>query len=179
MFKYHDQKRLYSLSNRSELPDMAMGNLEFFFVNTFCQALKMRSIRNECRENMTQDTSYISLTRQIKWFWKSYLSARKKGDMLGMLARDQVTGKVVGYGLIRKDRNNRVWISGGLSKKYRGMGYGKPLFSFITKFALIENKEVFLEVLTKNTIAYNIYLSLGYKRFCEAELIIYMKKEYK
>src|SRR5216683_3505567 len=113
-----------------------MENINSFMilveVKTIWQALKMRKIRNECREFMTQDKSEIGFFRQIRWFENIYKSRRSNNEMIAYLGL--IEGKPMAYGLIR-GRNVHPILSGGIIERYRGNGLGKELFGFLMREA--------------------------------------------
>nr|WP_246566316.1 GNAT family N-acetyltransferase [Tissierella simiarum] len=54
----------------------------------------------------------------------------------------------------------------GLREFYRGKGYGKRLLETAIDFLNLKNvDEIYLTIITKNTLAYNIYKKRGFKEF--------------
>lgn len=117
----------------------------------------MADIRNECREWMTNDTSYIGTTRQVLWFFNDYLPAFKRGDMLASLLYDDANVPVA-FG-IRAFRESRWVVTGGVATVYRGRGHGHRMFTDLS----VGFPETWLDVLTDNTRAIALYESLGFK----------------
>ena len=159
-----------------------MEVLDVLPVETLWQALRMRKLRNQCRQFMTQDTSKISLIRQIRWFYNVYLVKKNNGEMIAYLG--YMKKKPVAYGIIR-DLKTRPTASIGVAKKYRGHGIGKTLFRFLTDEASrgdmsrrIGDKTVFLEVREENKKALHMYCSLGYVEKARNNGIIFMQKDY-
>jgi ribosomal protein S18 acetylase RimI-like enzyme len=122
------------------------------------QALQLKDIRNQCKSFMTNDSSEIDFVRQIVWFYKVY--KKENIEKINTCYLFKQEGKIVGFGVIRKVAN-KYWITGGLAKDQRGKGKGRVLFKELIKST--NAKEIWLEVLDSNTIAGNLYLSLGFK----------------
>jgi hypothetical protein len=133
---------------------MCTAGLEVRPVTSFGDAQIMRGIRNECRDYMTNDTSYISFLRQSRW----WMQVRNDPDWSLYLL--WYNGSPIGYGIIRT-KNHMRWVTGGIIRQSRGYGFGRDLFSFLTLRAT-EGKPAFLEVLRTNVRAFSLYKSLGY-----------------
>lgn len=119
-------------------------------VDTFAKALQLRKIRNECREFMTRDRGKIGVLRQWR-YWRSRKSYDKWSAHL--IYRE---GVPIAFGVI--DGNE---ITGGVSSKWRGLGIGRRMFSFLT--TQVEKPGV-LEVQDTNEAAISLYKSLGWKQ---------------
>lgn len=130
--------------------------------------LRIRKVRNECRTFLTNDTSYISVIRQVK-FWMN-MANNKDIDVYYF----EVDKEVLGYGLIKTD-GKKKWITGGIKTAYRGLGLGRDLFQRLIYFSL--PSEVWLEVMDWNTNALSLYRSLGFKKKGKrGEHVIIMKR---
>lgn len=70
----------------------------------------------------------------------------------------------VGVGMLAIEQG-RGWIGGlGVLPNYRGHGLGRALMEGLLEAARLRNvAQVYLEVLTQNTKAYNLYRSLGFQ----------------
>lgn len=136
-----------------------MDSLKHRVVNNFWDALKLREIRNDCREFMTNDKSKISLFSQIRWYFSFYQIKLDKNKVIAFLFYDE-DDVVIGYGLARWE-GQKVWLSGGLKKGQRGRGYGTRLFKTLVE--LYKDREIWLEVLDYNTYARKIYKKLGFR----------------
>lgn len=129
----------------------------FHRVDTYRDALVMRSIRNECRAFMTNDRDVIGFWKQFR-FWRMLKTDR--GWEAWIMHANQ---KPIGYGIISQ-RDHLPWVSGGLTEFARGLGYGKELFRFLTNRAQRHGPKVYLEVLASNEPAIRTYEGLSYKR---------------
>lgn len=67
----------------------------------------------------------------------------------------EIDGEPAGFGLVREEKYD--WVTAGLKKKFRGKGFGRILFSFLSGWS-----KPALEVLETNVPAYRLYRSLGY-----------------
>lgn len=142
-------------------------------IETLEEALVLRNIRNQCKDFMTRDTSYISEEQQKRWF--ANLSPETKIYIL-YLVEFGVISSPIGYGLIRKEGDFSV-VSGGLIDSCRGKGYGKVLFEYLIKNAEKEFP-IRLEVLKSNTRAFVIYNNLGFRVLNDNGEIITMEYNY-
>lgn len=115
----------------------------------------MAHIRNGCRRYMTNDRSWISPLRQVRW-WRS---ARKNPGIEPYLL--VVDGREIGFGII-STRWGEFWLTGGLIDEAIGKGHGRWLFAEMTRLAAARGR-VFLEVFRTNTRAQDVYLSIGYR----------------
>lgn len=136
---------------------------ELILVSGVRQALAVATVRNTCRRYMTNDRSWISPIRQIRW-WRN---ARKDPSLHLFLMR--VDGWDVGYGIVAT-KNGEIWVSGGLIDEERGKGHGRWLFEELTKVgarmgssASLAEGPVYLEVFRANIRAQALYESLGYQ----------------
>ena len=117
----------------------------------------MRKIRNQCRKYMTRNNKTISKKQQIVWF--SLLNDSTKPYLL------IANNSYVAYGII-KIENELVLLTGGVSKKFRGLGYGEELFKLLIVESKRFNLPIMLEVLKTNFKAKKLYFKLGFK-ICE------------
>jgi hypothetical protein len=125
----------------------------------------MRKIRNQCRKYMTRNNNTISKKQQINWF--SSLNESTKPYLL------VVNNNYVAYGIVKVE-NELILLTGGVSKKFRGLGYGEELF----KLLILESKEfnlpIMLEVLKTNFRAKKLYFKLGFKIYEEDDKVFKM-----
>lgn len=138
---------------------MCTAGLEIRPVTTFGEAQIMRSIRNECRDYMTNDTSHISFFRQARW-WR-----KVKDDPNWWLYLLWYNGSPIGYGIVRVKAGVH-WLSGGIIEQSRGHGFGRKLFGDMTDI-VTRGSTAYLEVLRSNTRARRLYESLGYRSLGE------------
>lgn len=121
------------------------------------QALEVRVIRNDCRKFMTNDQSYISVFKQVWWYFFKYKTSNDKCYVL-------YEKKPIGYGFIHNG-----FLSLGIIRSYRGKGAGRVLLKF-----LMESSSK-LEVFKKNKRAIKLYRSEGFKTYKRTEKTLLMK----
>ncbi len=146
-------------------------------IETLEEAQVLRNIRNECKDFMTRDTSYISVEQQIRWF--NSLKREDKKDYKIYLLYEVINGVVataIGYGLIKKEGSFSL-ISGGLIESCRGKGYGSTLFTYLIG-NVDAGSDIKLEVLKSNTRAFVIYNKLGFRVISDDGEIITMEYHY-
>lgn len=145
-------------------------------IETLEEAQVLRNIRNQCKDYMTRDTSYISVEQQKRWF--SSLSEKNQDYKIYLLyeVENGVICSAIGYGLIRKESGYSL-ISGGLIESCRGKGYGSTLFDYLIK-NVDKGSDIKLEVLKNNTRAFVIYNRLGFRIISDDGEIITMEYHY-
>ena len=148
---------------------MCTAGFEIRAVTTFGDAQIMRGIRNQCRDYMTNDTSYIGFFRQARWWYKV------KSDPDWWLYLLWYNGSPIGYGIIRK-KGLLYWVTGGIIEQSRGHGFGRKLFEFLSQVAS-NGHSAYLEVLKTNERAYALYKSLGYRVITVKDDVIFMRKD--
>lgn len=126
-------------------------------VETLEDAEKLRIIRNDCKDFMTRDCSFIAKEQQQRWF--TNISKNIEVFLLYNIV-DGVIVTPIGYGLIKKEEDKYL-ISGGLIETERNKGYGKVLFGYLLK-NIKPDLPIMLEVLKTNIRAFAIYNSLGF-----------------
>lgn len=144
-------------------------------IKTQDEVFLLRNIRNECREFMTRDTTYITVEQQQKWYEKNKNNKSIKLYLLHLVELGVITSPI-GYGLIREE-DGYYLISGGLIKTCRGFGYGSILFDYLIKNT-DTNFPIKLEVLKSNIKAFSIYNKLGFRVVNDDGKIITMEYYY-
>lgn len=104
---------------------------------------------------MTRHQEYIGILGQLLFYAKYYFGS----GMLVLYVGCDKHKRPIAYGLISYDHNLQPWITGGILPGFRGAGYGKQLFSFLSNEW---HFPVYLEVLESNQPARNLYTSLGF-----------------
>ena len=129
--------------------------MNFIPAKTWAEFQTLRSIRNECRQWMTNDQRILSSFHQ----WRFWFSYRYRRQPISIFLAHHI-GKPVGYGIIRQDAQGKPWITGGLRETYRGQGLGRELFEFLTQQA--NPKPALLAALCSNHRAITLYSALGW-----------------
>jgi ribosomal protein S18 acetylase RimI-like enzyme len=82
-------------------------------------------------------------------------------DRISYMAK--IDNEIVGICSISLEGSNAFICGLGISTKYRGLGYGKEILSKgIEKALTLDIKDIYLEVDSKNHIAYNLYINNGF-----------------
>lgn len=121
----------------------------------------MAQIRNEGRQWMTRDQSFIDSDRQRAWF-----HSIDRNVTLPWLFHD---GEPVAYGLMHRDAG-RWWLTVGVRTAYHNRGYGTGAFSYMQGLVY----ESWLEVREDNHSAIKVYKKLGYEEWTRNAGVISM-----
>lgn len=82
-------------------------------------------------------------------------------DRISYMAK--IDNEIVGICSISLEGSNAFICGLGISTKYRGLGYGKEILSKgIEKALTLDIKDIYIEVDSKNHIAYNLYINNGF-----------------
>lgn len=132
-------------------------------VKTLEEAFAVALIRNECRLFLTGNRKAITTSEQEDFFvWTP------SGITLYIV---RSIGVPCGYALIRKDGKRR-WITGCITKRYRGIGLGRRLFMHLRRAA---GNNAVLSVLRSNKRAIRLYRSLGFVVYRKTQKLLYMR----
>lgn len=137
----------------------------------------LRNLRNECRNFMTRSTDEISHQQQLNWY--KNLNTNKNKLFLLYRVYEGVCFDInaVGYGYIRIE-DDHILLSGGLTAKERGKGYGQFLFHNLILQSKKIGLPIKLEVLKTNSIAFSVYSKLGFKFTGDDGKIVTMEYNY-
>lgn len=138
------------------------------------QAQEIRRIRNGFATYMTHQKQLINEWAQANWFNNVYLPANERGEMFAF--HGVVGDRPMAYGLVNK-KDDRYWLTGGITESHRGVGYGRELFQHLIDFT-IEHcaPDVWLDVLETNEPALELYKSLGFQAVTAANGVIVMER---
>jgi RimJ/RimL family protein N-acetyltransferase len=125
-----------------EIRKMSINDIEFF-----------NKVRNES-VNFLHDNTKYSLEDNIKWFEKN----KPRFFIV------EVDNKPIGYFRTSNWVDHTLYIGMDIHPKYRGLGYAMPAYEiFIEKLKnKYDIKKIYLEVLTSNKRAINIYNKLNF-----------------
>lgn len=112
---------------------------------------------NEVRSHSSMflhDKNNYTLEDNIKWFQ----------SLKSPFFVVEILNKNIGYFRTSNWSNNTLYIGMDIHKKYRGLGYAKPSYLKFIKYLKEEFKikTIFLEVLSSNKRAINIYNKLDF-----------------
>lgn len=150
-------------------------------ISSLRDALKLRELRNQVRLYMTHNTNEISVPQQVLWYYFTYKPANEKGQLSAYLLeipfetlnRTGLVGDamVLGFGILSfreflaeteagLDYRYRWTVTGGLAPAFRGMGFGRIIFRFLSS---IPTEDVWLDVWETNLPAISLYKAIGYE----------------
>jgi len=135
-------------------------NMSFKLVNTLSDALTVRRLRNECRTYLTNYTGYISIPRQIYWYFTYYKRAVQDGTYRVFIARDS-KGLPIGYGALNRS-DGELLVTECVAEKYRGQGYGYAILKKLIIIAKREGATLVAEVRATNIISAALHKKCGF-----------------
>lgn len=129
-------------------------------VTTLSEALAVRRIRNECRAYLTNFTGYISIPRQIYWYFTYYRKAARAGTYRIFIARDG-KGLSIGYGALYRS-GGELLVTECVAEKYRGRGYGHAILKKLITTAKREGLPLIAEIRATNKISIGLHKKCGF-----------------
>jgi RimJ/RimL family protein N-acetyltransferase len=154
--------------------------MTFNRLNSLSDALAVRRIRNECRMFLTNYTGYISIPRQIYWYFSYYRKAVQTGTYRIFIAWDN-ENQPVGYGALHR-QGKSLLVTECVAEKYRGQGYGKAILKELIKIS--DRRKLFLtaEIWATNKISIALHKKFGFtlvtcKQKSGRKLCVYKKIE--
>lgn len=159
-------------------------NNDYMLIDTM---KKIKQKTAATRESVECDDEYHTLTEGLSSYKRvpvnkdnlnkykpsaKYLShMRDDGEGYIYLDKDKV---VLCINTVRK--NNDLWIQGiEISPDYKGKGLSKPALKVAIDEIGRNDNVVYLSVNKSNTLAYNIYKSMGFKEYGTTDTMIFMK----
>lgn len=119
----------------------------------------VRRIRNQGRAWMTRYTSEITPEEQAAWW-----AAR---EALGVRVYLALIGEeVLGFGLLRRDPDGRLWATLAVREQWRGRGVGTQLYRYLCQQA---GEDVWIEVRADNAASLRAAQKAGFEFLAEAE----------
>ena len=122
----------------------------------------MRQIRNNYKDYMTRFRDEITPEMQKNWYENL---PENINPYIFIACEHGVVIYPFGYGMIQYE-DGKSLLTGAIEDRYRGKGYGRKLFLKLIDLSEEMDNKIFLEVLDTNTVALNLYKSLGFK-FCD------------
>lgn len=131
-------------------------------------ALELRSIRNLCREFMTNSQSEIPEDQQLQWFNQTYLPSSRAALNVWLIrpsaSSETLTSPAVGYCLLRSGPQGEMYITEGLLPSYRGQGLGSWLLTEILNARYIQDRSVIADILVNNESSIRLHEKFGFVR---------------
>src|SRR5437870_640271 len=117
-------------------------------VTTLDQALLVRSLRNSCREFLTNYQRRLGIVQQVRWYFSFYRAAYQSGHYRLYLLRDD-RGDRVGYGALALQDTNLL-ITECVNRQHRGKGYGRAILGELMCIAYSEQRDLIAEIWADN-----------------------------
>lgn len=134
--------------------------MTFNRLNSLSDALAVRRIRNECRLFLTNYTGYISIPRQIYWYFTYYRRAARAGIYRVFIARDGKNHSV-GYGALHL-LDEELLVTECVAEEYRGHGYGIAILKKLINIAGREKLPLIAEIRATNKISIALHEKCGF-----------------
>lgn len=134
--------------------------MTFNRLNSLSDALAVRRIRNECRMYLTNYTGYISIPRQVYWYFTYYRRAAQTGIYRIFITRDD-KNHPVGYGALHR-LGRELFVTECVAKKYRGQGYGQAILKKLIDIAGREKLPLIAEIRATNKISIALHKKCGF-----------------
>jgi len=121
-------------------------------------------VRNECR-SLLHNNDIFTIEEGIKWFDEKvddYYLITNEGNKIGYF---RTSNLIIG---------DSIYIGADIHQKYRGQGLAKRAYKQFISFIVNEYKlnTLYLEVLSTNTVAINLYIKVGFRIYdIEKEVI--------
>lgn len=119
----------------------------------------VRRIRNEGRAWMTRYTSEITPEEQAEWWALRELAGVRV--YLALLGEE-----ALGFGLLRRDPDGRLWATLAVREQWRGRGVGTHLYRYLCQQA---GEDVWIEARADNAASLRAAQKAGFQLLAEAE----------
>jgi len=134
--------------------------VSFRLVDSLQEVLTVRSLRNACRQYMTNYQGRISLFRQVLWYFNDYRHARRASTFLLYLCYSEA-GSPVGYGALRL-QDHQFYVTACVGPDYRGKGYGKAILAEMISIAQEKNRDLVAEIWVTNERSITMHEKAGF-----------------
>lgn len=117
----------------------------------------LNTIRNQYAADFLHDSRTFSIEETKEWF--------NKTSPLYYIIKDERSNKIGYFRLSNYSKQNKnMYIGADIAPGYKGKGYAKPAYKRFMDllFNYYDLNKISLEVLSTNTVAINLYTSLGF-----------------
>jgi ribosomal protein S18 acetylase RimI-like enzyme len=135
--------------------------MELRLVESLSEAMKVRNLRNACREYLTNCTDHIGILRQALWYFRHYRHAKNSENYRLYLTLDS-QGSYVGYGALSRDAE-KLLITECVAAEYRNLGHGSWILDQLLRIAITENRDVIAEIWATNHRSILLHERAGFK----------------
>jgi len=135
-------------------------NYSFHLVLSLPDVMRVRSIRNSCRQNLTNHTAYISRLQQLRWYFRTYNPRRKSGDFRLYLLND-VKNRPLAYGALVLDGDNLL-VTECVASEHRNKGIGTTVLDRLLQIGKNENRPLIADILATNAASIALHEKAGF-----------------
>jgi RimJ/RimL family protein N-acetyltransferase len=130
-------------------------------VDNLKQAMQVRTLRNSCREYLTNHTAHIGIRQQLLWYFQYYRNAKQTEKYRLYLWYDD-RGVPIGYGALALD-DGKLLITECVATKHRGLGHGGSILDRLVRIALEEKRDMVAEIWAMNVGSVALHEKAGFK----------------
>lgn len=140
--------------------DGAQVGAVFTLVSSLREAIIVRSLRNSCREHLTNHREHIGVARQVRWYLRTYRRLKRSGSYrLYLLYND--AGTPVGYGALAL-RDRQLYVTECVGREHRGLGHGRSILGQLMSIARQEQRDLVAEIWAENQRSIVLHLRAGF-----------------
>lgn len=121
----------------------------------------MRTIRNSCREHLTNNQDHIGITQQLFWYLRYYRNAKEAGTYRLYLWYDD-RSVPLGYGALALD-DGKLLITECVAIRHRGLGHGSAILRHLVRVAVEEKRDLVAEIWATNETSVALHKKAGFK----------------
>jgi len=132
----------------------------FQLVASLKDVMRVRSIRNSCRQNLTNHSAYISRLRQFRWYFRTYRAKQKSGEFRLFLLTDE-KNMPLAYGALALDRG-KLLVTECVAREHRNKGIGTLVLDRLLRIAATENRPLLAEILASNAASIALHEKAGF-----------------
>lgn len=132
----------------------------FKLVDSLREAMTVRSLRNSCRENLTNHPEHIGMAQQVRWYFWSYRQSKRSGSYrLYLLYND--AGSPVGYGALAL-HDRQLYVTECVGRDHRGLGHGRSILAELMSIASQEQRDLVAEIWAENQRSITLHVRAGF-----------------
>ena len=130
-------------------------------VRSLPDAMKVRTLRNQCCAFMTNYQQPVGLWQQVRWYFTSYRSSLKNNSYRIFLFLD--SSAPVGYGAIQL-HEGELLVTECVASSRRGQGLGRTILEALSQIARRENRPLVAEIWADNAASLRLHEGAGFRR---------------
>ena len=122
--------------------------------------MRVRSIRNSCRQYLTNHTGYISQFQQLRWYFRTYNPNRKSGKLRLYLLSDE-KDRPLAYGALALDGDSLL-VTECVATEHRNKGIGTVVLDRLMQIGKSENRPLLADILATNAASIALHEKAGF-----------------